>query len=99
MQVAVLRGNPQSGPSAFLAKFPKGFNSGAHKHSANYHAIVLTGQHIHWFGEEDRDTKPLGPTGYWFQPADEWHGDMCSTDECVVFIYVEDTLDFIPITN
>ena len=64
-QVAVLWGDPASGPSAMLLKTKKG-SVPLHTHTADYHLLVLEGVMKHWGEDEvEPDAKPLvrGATG------------------------------------
>jgi quercetin dioxygenase-like cupin family protein len=85
-QIAVLRGDPASGPSAMLMKFGKGAGP-MHIHSSDYDLIVLEGETKHWAADEpEASAKVLGPGSYWFQPANQPHGDNCLSDECVMYV-------------
>jgi hypothetical protein len=85
-QLAVLWGDPATGPSAMLLKLHK--SSGRlHLHTSNYHLVMLEGTAKHWTeGEPEAVAKPLGPGSYWFQPGNQAHGDSCLTDECLMFV-------------
>lgn len=85
-QIAVLRGDPASGPSSMLMKFGKGAGP-MHIHSSDYDLVVLEGEMKHWDASEDAATaKVLGPGSYWFQPGNQPHGDDCLSDECVMYV-------------
>jgi len=85
-QTAVLRGDPASGPSTMLMKFGKGAGP-IHVHSSDYDLIVLKGEMKHWAADQAEATaKVLGPGSYWFQPANQPHGDNCLSDECVMYV-------------
>jgi quercetin dioxygenase-like cupin family protein len=85
-QIAVLSGDPSSGPSAMLMRFKKG-SGAAHVHSADYQLVVLQGTMKHWGnGRTKESARPLGPGSYWFQPGGEAHTDICVTDECLLHI-------------
>jgi hypothetical protein len=47
-EVAVLSGNPQTGLSSILLRFPPMYPGAMHSHSAGYHAIVIEGASKHW---------------------------------------------------
>ncbi len=84
-RIAVLRGDPATGPSDMLLLMPRGA-SPLHVHSADYRLVVLRGTMRHW-GAGGRETVPeLEPGSYWFQPGGEAHGDECLSDECLMFI-------------
>lgn len=84
--MAVLRGDPDHGPSDMLLKLKKG-GGRLHVHTSDYHLVLLQGTMKHWFaGESEEGAKPLGPGSYWFQPGNQAHADSCLTDECLMFI-------------
>lgn len=92
-QLAVLWGDPASGPSAMLLKFAKGPGR-MHVHTSDYHLVVLQGMMKHWAkGGQEANAEPLGPGSYWFQPGSEAHADACLSDECVMFIKWSDKRD------
>jgi hypothetical protein len=85
-QVAVLQGDPATGPSAMLMKMKK-TDGVLHVHSSDYHLVVLEGSMKHWTSEAERTSGGLlGPGSYWFQPGEAAHGDSCLSDACTMFI-------------
>lgn len=85
-RIAVLRGDPATGPSDVLLELKKG-GGAPHLHSADYHLVLLKGTAKHWAdGSTEAATKPLGPGSYWFQPGNQAHSDTCLTDTCLMFI-------------
>ncbi len=85
-RIAVLWGDPGTGPSAMLLKLKKG-PIPAHVHSNDYHLAVLQGTMKHWGeGETEATARPLGPGSYWFQPGNAIHWEACVTDECLLHI-------------
>jgi quercetin dioxygenase-like cupin family protein len=85
-QIAVVWGDPRTGPSAMLIRLKKGALP-MHTHSSDYHLVVVQGTAKHWNGDEtEADAKPLAPGSYWFQPANEAHADTCLTDECLLYL-------------
>jgi quercetin dioxygenase-like cupin family protein len=85
-QIAVLRGDPASGPSSMLMRQARG-TSAMHVHSSDYDLVLIKGQMKHWRpGEVERDTAVLEPGSYWFQPGNEPHAGSCLTDECVMYV-------------
>lgn len=86
---AVLWGDPATGPSHMLFRFGKmvGGDDPMHAHSSDYQAVVLKGIAKHWVkGKTEADATPLGPGGYWSQPAGQLHADNCVVDECLLFV-------------
>lgn len=82
IQIAVLWGNPQECPSAFMLKYPPGFPGGMHIHTNAYHAVVVSGAVKHWVKGDSEDEARLHVRGdYWYQQGGEWHQDSFPTDE------------------
>ena len=85
-RIAVLRGDPATGPSAMLMQFGKGTGR-LHVHSSDYQLVVLEGTMKHWVaGQTEADTPPLERGSYWYQPGNEAHADSCLTESCLMFI-------------
>jgi len=83
-RMAVLWGNPNTGPSAILLEMKRGTGP-MHTHTADYHLVVIEGVMKHWgLGESESNAKPLRPGSYWFQPGGMAHADACLTDRCVM---------------
>lgn len=96
-QIAVLWGDPTSGPSAALLKYPKSDSGRMHIHTSDYHLVVLEGKAKHWAkGEQEASAPVLGPGSYWFQPGNQPHADTCLSDECVMFIKWSGKEDALP---
>ncbi|TKR33402.1 DUF4437 domain-containing protein [Luteimonas gilva] len=87
-QVAVLRGDPEKGPSTMLMrmKLNKGRNV-MHVHSSDYQLVVISGRMKHWSkAQSEEKAEAMGPGGYWFQPGGRAHTDACLSDECLMYI-------------
>lgn len=85
-QVAVLRGDPATGPSTMLMKMKQG-GGAMHVHSSDYQLVVVSGRMKHWSRTQSEAEAPtMGPGGYWFQPGGRAHTDLCLTDECLMQI-------------
>jgi hypothetical protein len=85
-QLAVLHGDPSTGPSAMLMKLVRG-PVPLHTHSADYHLVLIRGSMKHWGAGEAETTAPiLQPGSYWFQPGGKVHGDSCLDAECLVHV-------------
>lgn len=87
-QIAVLRGDPATGPSTMLMRMK--FNQGRnvmHVHSSDYQLVVVSGQMKHWSkAQSEEKAAVMGPGGYWFQPGGRAHTDVCLSDECLMYI-------------
>lgn len=85
-EIAVLSGNPASGPSAMFLKIRRGVGA-PHVHTSDYHLLVVEGEMQHWGqGQAEADAPPLRAGSYWFQPGNVAHTDACLTDRCIVFV-------------
>jgi len=85
-QVAVLRGDPNSGPSSTLLRLAKG-PTPLHVHSSDYDLVVISGEMKHWErGQSEAQAAVLGPGSYYFQPGDLVHAGACLTDECLMYV-------------
>jgi hypothetical protein len=96
LQVAPLWGDRNKGESGFLLKMPAGFESGMHGHSADYHAVLVSGAWVHT-EEGSSEVKELTPGSYVMQPGKAMHNDACKAgSECVLFVHYKKKADFIP---
>lgn len=83
-EIAVLRGDPATGPSAMLMRLRRG-SIPMHVHSSAYDLVVLEGTMKHWDPEATETTAPpLGPGSYWFQPGERPHAEACLTETCLL---------------
>jgi quercetin dioxygenase-like cupin family protein len=85
-QVAVLRGDPATGPSTMLMRVAKGPGV-LHHHTADYELVVIEGQMRYWaFGQTEEQAPALGPGSYWYQPGGVVHGNSCLSDTCLLYL-------------
>ncbi len=83
--IAVLRGDPATGPSDMLIRMGCG-EGRLHVHSADYRLVVISGTMRHRAAGETGEVMDLGAGSYWFQPGGAVHADSCLSEECVMFI-------------
>lgn len=96
IQVATLWGDRTKGESGVLLKFPGGFDSGMHAHTADYHAVLIQGTWVH-AEEGAKETKELTPGSYVMQAGKIMHNDTCKEGaECIIFVHQHAKADFIP---
>jgi quercetin dioxygenase-like cupin family protein len=96
-ELAVVSGDPMKSGGGLFLKLPAGFKSGLHTHTADYHAVVVSGAPKHYLVGGDKAAKPLGVGSYWFQPGGQPHGDECTgKDPCVLYIAIMGAFDFTP---
>jgi quercetin dioxygenase-like cupin family protein len=85
-EIAILWGDPATGPSAMLMRLRSG-SIPMHMHSSDYHLVVLEGTLKHWDPEESEETAPpLGPGSYWFQPGGLPHAEACLPQTCLLHV-------------
>lgn len=84
-QIALLNGDPDTGPSDMLLLMRRG-EGPLHVHSADYRMIMLRGTLRRWGAAGREDATELGPGGYSFQPGGVAHGSECLSDECLMFV-------------
>ena len=95
-QIASAWGDSQSGPSGTFFKFPAGFASPAHTHTADYHAVVIKGTILN-HTPDDKAPKELGPGAYFMQPGGVAHITACKKgSECLMYSYMTGKFDFQP---
>ena len=95
LMMFVVWGNPNTGASELLQKFPAGMDSGWHWHTAAYQGVVVQGNFTHTF--EGAAPETGGPGSVWTQPAGQVHDDKCEEGgDCIVVVHFEGKLDFIP---
>lgn len=95
MQAAVAYGDMQKGPYGVFLKFPGGFVSPAHHHTAEYRAVVVSGTIVN--SEEGEADVTLQPGSYWYQRGKVSHVTKCvSSGDCTVFLTQPGKFDFLP---
>lgn len=90
--MAVLKGDPATGPSDVLLKYKK-TDGTPHIHTSAYRAVVVSGKMMHYEKCTCEAAGALEPGSYWYQPGGAIHGDACLTDECVLFVSWEGKMD------
>ena len=90
--IAILRGDPSTGPSDVLLKMKK-TDGTPHTHSSAYRAVLVSGQAMHYEKCTCEAAGALKPGSYWYQPGAALHGDACLSDECIIFVSWEGKMD------
>ncbi|RYZ41642.1 MAG: DUF4437 domain-containing protein [Myxococcaceae bacterium] len=94
--VHVLWGDMKKGPYGLLMKFPAGFDSGLHTHSADYHGVLVKGR----MTNTSEGVTPAGAVesgSTWDQPGKVVHRNQCAPEsECVMLIAQDKPFDFAP---
>lgn len=99
-QIAILSGDPKTGPVAFLLKLPKGA-APLHWHTSDYYALTIDGNTKHWLPGKEAEATSNPPGTFWFQPggATGPHGDECLSDWCTIFVQMPSKFDFMPVAD
>jgi quercetin dioxygenase-like cupin family protein len=80
-----LWGDPTKGRFGALQKFPAGFSTPLHSHSANLKMVIISGTVIH--GPEGKPEVRLGPGSYLTDPSGYKHTTKCdAASECTFFL-------------
>ena len=98
VHVAVLWGNPETGPAAVMVKFPEGYQEPWHHHSLTYHAVLVKGQFSSHSPEGGPDSeRVLGPGSYIVQPGSVIHAEVnAGIGESLAMVYFDGPVDFAP---
>ena len=98
-QIALLSGDPKTGPAAFELKFPRGQPAPIHWHSSDYYLLVVEGNIKHWLPGKEAEAKSNPPGTFWYQPGGPTgvHGDECTSDSCTLFLYSVGKFDVTPV--
>ena len=98
LQQAILSGDPNVGPVAFIMKFPKG-RLPVHFHSSDYYGWVVEGKMKHWLPGKEAEAAENGPGSFWFQPggAGGVHDDECVSETCKLYVMMTGKFDAIPV--
>ena len=97
-QMAVLSGDPKTGPVALMLKLPKG-TSPVHWHTSAYYAVTVEGTTRHWLAGKEAEARDNPPGTFWYQPggdASTTHGDACVSESCTLFVYMAGKFDVQP---
>ncbi len=94
MQAAVAYGDMTKGGHGTILKMPKGFSSPVHKHSNEYHSVVISGTVVN--SEVGKPDIKMNAGSYWYQVGDANHVTRCVSDKgCMVFLMQPEKFDFI----
>jgi quercetin dioxygenase-like cupin family protein len=90
--IAILRGDPATGPSVFEIKFTAGCLVPWHWHSINEHAIPLSG--LIEISMKDEKPALIANGDYNYLPAKHIHQDKCSGSKpCAAIVVVDGPFD------
>ena len=99
VEIAMLWGNPVTGPAAVLVRFPEGYAEPWHSHSTTYHSVLIKGKFKTRSKDDNNDitsTDVYGPGAYLLQPGGAVHAEVnAGQDELVAFVYFDGPVDFV----
>ena len=97
VQASLLWGDPETGPVAFMVRFPEGFEEPFHSHSSTYHAVLVKGEFLSRSKDGSGEDVAHGPGSYAIQPGGGVHAEVnAGSGEMVALVYFEGPADFIP---
>jgi quercetin dioxygenase-like cupin family protein len=94
VQQVVLWGDSTKGRFGTITKFPAGFSTPLHSHSANLKMVMISGTEIH--GPEGKPEVRLSAGSYLFEPSGYKHTTACDkAAECVFFMEGDGKFDLV----
>lgn len=94
VQQVLLWGDSTKGHFGTITKFPAGFSTPLHSHSANLKMVMISGTVIH--GPEGKPEVRLSAGSYLFEPAGYKHTTACDkAAECVFFMEGDGKFDLV----
>lgn len=95
--VSPIHGDMGSGQHITYVRFGAGLATPLHTHTHDYVGIVLSGVAMHWEPGKPQTRKMLSAGAHWFMPANVEHVSECLPGaECIMAIYQQNSMDFIP---
>ena len=98
VEIAVLWGNPETGPAAILVRFPEGYQEPWHTHSTAYHSVLIKGS-FQTRSRQNGETisEVFGPGSYAFQPGGAVHAEVNAGEgELLALVFFDGPVDFVP---
>ena len=97
VEIAVLWGNPETGPAAVMVRFPEGYQEPWHSHTTTYHSVLIKGEfQTRSKGTSVTASEIYGPGSYAVQPGKAIHSEVnAGKGELVALVYFDGPVDFI----
>ena len=97
VEIAVLWGDPATGPAAVMVRFPEGYSEPWHSHTSTYRALLIKGGfQTRSKDNGDTSTDVYGPGAYMVQPGGAVHSEVnAGQGELVALVYFEGPVDFV----
>lgn len=100
VELALVAGDPETGPVSTYIRFAPGNSGFMHVHSADYHAVVVDGAWLHWEeGQEMSDATRLEVGDGWFQAGGAGHQDANPLQDATstIFVVFSGPIDTMPV--
>ncbi|MEM1179992.1 MAG: DUF4437 domain-containing protein [Acidobacteriota bacterium] len=95
LKVAVLWGDPATGPVAILLHMPRGHVEPFHVHTSDYHCVVVKGE-LRTQARGGEISKAYGPGSHVFQPGGVLHAESSDAENDVLaFVYFDGPIDVV----
>jgi hypothetical protein len=97
VEIAVLLGNPETGPAAVMVRFPEAYQEPWHSLSTTYHPALIKGDFQTTSRVADvTEPEVHGPGSYVVQPGGAVHSEVnAGTGELVALVYFDGPVVFI----
>ena len=97
VEIAMLWGNPETGPAANMVRIPPGYEEPFHNHSSTYHSVLIKGSFQSRTKNADNSSlQTYGPGSYALQPGGEVHAEVIpGSEDLVALVYFDGPVDFI----
>jgi len=98
MQIAVLSGDPETGPYTEMRKVPAGTDNPLHSHSSEIKNVIISG--VWYTGPDTASAKDFGPGSVVIMPGDWIHVSGCRAGtDCLFYQEGKGKFDFKPATE
>lgn len=97
VEIAVLRGNPETGPAAVMVRFPESYQEPWHCHTTTCHAVLIKGEfQTRSKGADVTVSEVYGPGSYALQPGRAVHSEVnAGKGDRVALVYFDGPVDFV----
>lgn len=98
VEVALLWGNPVTGPATVLVRFPEGYAEPWHSHSSTYRSVLIKGDFLTRSRDNgETSTDVYSPGAYLVQPGGAVHSEVnAGQGDLVALVHFEGPVDFVP---
>lgn len=98
VEIAVLSGNPETGPVVIMVRLSEGYQEPWHCHTTTYHSVLIKGTfQSRSKGADVADSGVYGPGSYAVKPGGAVHSKVnAGAGELVARVYFDGPVDFIP---